>query len=121
MAGTTDGEVWEYILTNCPWARTKALWAPQADNLQNVLNRGSVREMHATLEYLALRRDFFHSLEEQGFNLRHVNHYEMASAQIWYLRIEDRLKASRASRLSNNGRKVVPEYTPKKVKHLWRN
>lgn len=121
MAGTTDGEGWEYILTHCPWARNKALWAPQADNLQNVLNRGRVREMHATLEYLTLRGNFFHSLEEQGFNLRHINRYEMDAAQVWLLKIEDRLKASRASRLSNNGRKVVPEYAPKKVKHPWLN
>lgn len=123
MAGNPEaGDAWEYVLTNCPWARNKPLWADQTLNLAAVLATGTVRELHATLEYLNLRGSFFFRLENDGVNLRHVNEYEMAAAQAWYWRMEDKLKASRPSRVSTSGTsKILKEVVPRKARHLWRN
>ena len=115
-----DPNIWECVVTALPFTRHKHLWDPVAADVATVCAQGTAKEVHACIDYLKIRIDFFLYLENNNRNLRHINIYEVAAAQMWLARLHDRLDGITHGRVGSRGGWIA-EKPPRKTTHLWLN
>lgn len=119
LDGTND---WAYVCQHLPIVKDAA--RPMSVDVYNEVGRiyksGTFDEVQAAMLYLHIRGQYYFELEEAGVNLRHLNHYEMAAAQVWWTRLNDRRAKTDSARFGRKG-KLIAGKVPKKVVHDWLN